>query len=151
MRRLQAGKLQSMVGHANEVTQSYGVQIISINIIQAFPNDAELMKSLAKGAVAAAEAMQAETAARGKAIAHHIAAAASAETNVMIARSEAEATEIRAKAAAAAAEIISSSSVAVELEMIERAGKAIGDRTAFFFGDAPSSIVARLACNAAER
>ena len=51
-------KLQSMVGHANEVTQIYGVQIGSINIIQAFPANEKLMASLAKGAVAAAEAQQ---------------------------------------------------------------------------------------------
>merc|ERR1711988_1598064 len=109
-----------MGGHANEVTKSYGVQILSINIIQAFPDDEKLKQSLAKGAVAAAQAMQAETAARGAAVAMRIDAAAKAETAVMLAKSEAEATKIRAEAAMEAADIIGQSEVAVELERIER-------------------------------
>merc|ERR1719502_2317684 len=57
-------KMGTAVEHANTVTRTYGIEIISINIISASPMDAALTKSLASGAVAAAEALQAETAAR---------------------------------------------------------------------------------------
>merc|ERR1719326_1599766 len=57
-------KMGTSVEHANRVTRTYGVEIISINIISATPCDAKLTTSLASGAVASAEALQAETAAR---------------------------------------------------------------------------------------
>merc|ERR1711904_601510 len=60
------GKLRSAVSHANDVCSRYGVEIISINIISAFPKDGKLVEALAAGAVAAAEAEQAETAAEGQ-------------------------------------------------------------------------------------
>merc|ERR1719359_655571 len=60
-------KMGTSVEHANRVTRTYGVEIMSINIISATPCDAKLTTSLASGAVASAEALQAETAARGKA------------------------------------------------------------------------------------
>ena len=50
--------LQTAVDHANTVCEQYGVQIISINVISAFPADGKLMNALAAGAVAAAEAEQ---------------------------------------------------------------------------------------------
>merc|ERR1712138_209739 len=68
-----AEKMGTAVVMANEVTRSYGVEIMSINIISALPNDQALTKSLASGAVASAEALQAETAARGQANAKKIA------------------------------------------------------------------------------
>merc|ERR1712167_542166 len=61
------GKLRSAVTHANDVCSRYGVEVITINIISAFPNDRKLVEALAAGAVAAAEAEQAETAAEGAA------------------------------------------------------------------------------------
>merc|ERR1719408_892283 len=60
-------KMGTSVEHANRVTRTYGVEIMSINIISATPCDAKLTTSLASGAVASAEALQAETAARGNA------------------------------------------------------------------------------------
>merc|ERR1719174_1345043 len=60
-------KLNDAVTHANDMTKRYGVEILSINIISAKPAHDELMQSLAKGAVAAAEAQQLETSARGRA------------------------------------------------------------------------------------
>merc|ERR1719487_1116501 len=71
-------KMGTSVEHANRVTRTYGVEIISINIISATPCDAKLTTSLASGAVASAEALQAETAARGQANAVRIAAEAEA-------------------------------------------------------------------------
>merc|ERR1719359_2254387 len=71
-------KMGTSVEHANKITRTYGVIIMSINIISASPCDAKLTTSLASGAVASAEALQAETAARGKANAVRIAAEAEA-------------------------------------------------------------------------
>ena len=51
-------KLSNAIDHANQITLSYGVTVMSINIISAVPKDMDLMRSLAKGAVAAAEAQQ---------------------------------------------------------------------------------------------
>merc|ERR550532_3936940 len=72
-------KMGTAVEHANRVTKTYGVEVMSINIISAAPCDAALTKSLASGAVASAEALQAETAARGQANAVRICAEAEAE------------------------------------------------------------------------
>lgn len=137
-------RLQGMVGHANEVTKIYGVEIFSINIISAFPDDKVLMKSLAAGAVAAAEAQQAETAARGKAAACLIEASGEAEAKLVIANSEAEAKRVLAKASRDAAEYISSSAVAVDLAKIDHAGGALGDRASFFFGANAEHLVKNL-------
>jgi len=90
-------KMSSAVSMANAVTRSYGVEIMSINIISALPNDQALTKSLASGAVASAEALQAETAARGQANALKIQAEADAEQQRINARAQADAELIRAK------------------------------------------------------
>merc|ERR1719262_1162135 len=87
---------------ANEVTRSYGVEIMSINIISALPNDDALTKSLASGAVASAEALQAETAARGQANAIKIQSEADAETQRINAKAEADAELIKAQGLAEA-------------------------------------------------
>ena len=57
-------KLHDAVSHANDMTKRYGVGVLSINIISARPRSEDLMQSLAKGAVAAAEAQQVEITAR---------------------------------------------------------------------------------------
>lgn len=93
-------KMSTAVVLANDVTRSYGVEIMSINIISALPNDTALTKSLASGAVASAEALQAETAARGKANALRIQAEAEAEQQRIQAKAEADAELIRAKGVA---------------------------------------------------
>merc|ERR1719230_1324642 len=90
-------KMGTAVVMANAVTRSYGVEIMSINIISALPNDQALTKSLASGAVASAEALQAETAARGQANARRIQAEADAEQQRIQAKAEADADIIRAK------------------------------------------------------
>jgi len=93
-------KMQSAVVHANAVTATYGVKIMSINIISACPCDTALTKSLASGAVASAEALQAETQARGKANAVRIAAEAEAERARIEAGGSAEASIIKSRAEA---------------------------------------------------
>merc|ERR1712157_335582 len=74
-----AARMSSSVAHANTTTLSYGVEILSINILSAVPCDDQLTKALACGAVASAQALQAETAARGNAKAMRIDAEAGAE------------------------------------------------------------------------
>jgi len=93
-------KMQSAFEHANSVTATYGVKIMSINIISACPCDTQLTKSLASGAVASAEALQAETQARGKANAVRIAAEAEAERARIEAGGSAEASIIKSRAEA---------------------------------------------------
>ena len=80
----------SAVEHANSVTRSYGIEIMSINIISAAPVDDALTKSLASGAVASAEALMAETTARGQSRAVTIAAEADAEAEKLRAEGRAE-------------------------------------------------------------
>mmetsp|Transcript_24876 Transcript_24876/g.57355 ORF Transcript_24876/g.57355 Transcript_24876/m.57355 type:complete len:571 (-) Transcript_24876:403-2115(-) len=75
----QAG-MSTAVSHANAITSAYGVEICSINIISANPDDPTLTKSLSAGAVASAAALQEETAARGKAKAMKINAEAQSIT-----------------------------------------------------------------------
>lgn len=91
-------KMGTSVEHANQVTRTYGVEIMSINIISAAPCDAKLTTSLASGAVASAEALQAETAARGKANAVRIAAEAEAARVKIEAEGLGEAEVIKANA-----------------------------------------------------
>ena len=106
-------KMGTSVEHANRVTRTYGIEIMSINVISAVPEDANLTKSLASGAVAAAEALQAETAARGQANAVRIAA-------------EAEAARVRIEAKGLGeAEIIKADSQA---EGIRKVAAALNDK-----------------------
>jgi len=117
-------KMGTSVEHANRVTRTYGVEIMSINIISAAPCDHKLTTSLASGAVASAEALQAETAARGQASAVRIAAEAEAARLQIEARGQGEAEVIKAQAHADGIRAIS--------EAIEtRGGKeAMGQRIA---------------------
>jgi regulator of protease activity HflC (stomatin/prohibitin superfamily) len=86
------------------------------------------MSSLAKGAVAAAEAQQAETAAQGKASAMRIEAEGFASAQVTKARAEKE-----------AADLLESSDLAVTLRKIEMTGVALGANSTFFFGQEPNA------------
>merc|ERR1719486_1149750 len=94
-------KMGTSVEHANRVTRTYGIEIMSINIISATPVDSKLTTSLASGAVASAEALQAETAARGQANAVRIAAEAEAARVTIEAKGVADAEVIKAEAHAA--------------------------------------------------
>lgn len=93
-------KMMTAVEHANKVTRTYGIEVMSINIISAAPVDAALTKSLACGAVASAEALQAETAARGTANAVRISAEAQAEKSRIESQGRADSEIIQARAAA---------------------------------------------------
>merc|ERR1740115_531636 len=127
-------KLQNAVQHANSICHRYGVNIISINIISAVPIDKALQEALAKGAVAAAEAEQAEVAASGNARALLIKTRSEADAQIVTAQATAEAARIRASGETDAAKLLETSEVAVELARISECGKATSDKTTFFFG-----------------
>merc|ERR1712166_374352 len=121
-------RMASAVVAANAITQSYGVTILSINIIAAVPADKTLQQALAKGAVASADAERAETVAHGD-----------AKAVLIRAEADAEAERIRAAGAKEAAELLSTNSVAVDLAKITKIGEALqgaGSNTMFFGSDA---------------
>jgi regulator of protease activity HflC (stomatin/prohibitin superfamily) len=71
-------RLEKSVNYANKITGEFGVKIVSVSIIAANPSNASLMNSLSTSAIASAEAMQAETHARGMARTMEIEARAAA-------------------------------------------------------------------------
>ncbi len=133
-------KMAACVEHANTVAQTYGVTVISINVIGAAPADTTLQTTLAQGAVAAAEANKFETVARGRASAALIEAKGLADAEILRAQGEAEAARIRAVGARDAAQSIAESEVAVRFAMVEKTGQALGDKASFFFGSTPQAL-----------
>merc|ERR1719198_953120 len=119
--------------HANEVCSRYGVEIININIISAFPKDSKLVEALAAGAVAAAQAEQSETAAQGQSKALMIKTQAEADASRIQAEADADAERIRAAGSRDAARQLEASTIAVELARIQKTGEAISDKHSFFF------------------
>ena len=162
-------KLSDAVLHANEMTQRYGVDVLSINIISAKPESASLMESLAKGAVAAAEAQQLETTARGHAKAATIRARGNGEATLITAQADADAEITRAKGSNAAAGILEEHEVsgvtvlaqhwllqcsdnvwqvAVRLATIGATGQALGNsKSNLILGAEPSSLSNLLLAN----
>merc|ERR1719277_1754566 len=134
------GKMQTCLDHANAVTATYGVTILSINVVAAVPADKQLMVSLAQGAVAAAEAQKFEIVASGKAQAAKIEARGIAEAEILKAQGDAEAERVRADGHKAAADKMASSELATKLAMIDRTGMALGSNKAFFFGADPKNV-----------
>lgn len=152
--------MSEAVSHAGQITAKFGVEIISINIISANPVDDNLTKSLATGAVASAEALQAETQARGLAKAAQIRseseaitrkidcdsqaatilvhAKAEADAEMLRAEGSKQAEILRAQGAKDAAALVESSAVAVKLETMRASALAIKDSDKFFFGQEPS-------------
>jgi regulator of protease activity HflC (stomatin/prohibitin superfamily) len=108
-------KMMTAVEHSNSVTRTYGIEVMSINIISAAPCDAALTKSLACGAVASAEALQAETAARGTANALRISAEAHAEKVRIESQGDADSAIIAARAAGEAVRIKAESDKQAEI------------------------------------
>jgi regulator of protease activity HflC (stomatin/prohibitin superfamily) len=122
-------KLQNSVQHANEMTERYGVRVMSINIISAQPADEALLQSLAKGAVAAAEKTQCVLKAQGEA--------------------DAEAEVTRAEGSKTAAQLLTSEEVAVRLAVIGATGAALkGANSNLILGNDVSAIGGMLMANA---
>merc|ERR1711977_480633 len=135
--------------HANDVCSRYGVEVISINIISAFPNDTKLAEALAAGAVAAAEAEQAETAAEVAAKALMIKTKAEADAKRISAEAEADSDRIRAEGSKDAGVMIEQSGIAADLARIQKTGEALSDKQSFFFGaSAPGQLPAILSNSA---
>merc|ERR1712151_824649 len=137
-----AAKLHNAVEHANSICNRYGVTIISINIISAVPLDKRLQEALAKGAVAAAEAEQAEVAATGNAKALLIKTQSEADAQLVSANADAEASRIRAAGDTDAAKKLETSDIAVELARISSIGDATSQKSTFFFGASAGDIPA---------
>lgn len=144
-------RMSGSVAHANSTTMSYGLEILSINILTAVPCDDQLTKALACGAVASAEALQAETAARGNAKAMRIDAEAAADKSriqaegaaqaeVIRARAQGEAARVVAEGNKAAADLLATSEVAVDLAKMDKSASLLGPRDKFFFGQEPAYL-----------
>merc|ERR1712022_111356 len=120
-----SSRMASAVEAANTITQTYGVTILSINIISAVPADHDLQQALARGAVASADAERAETVARG----------------------EAKAVRIRAEADAEAEKIRAEGAVAVDLAKISKTGEALNGKwtSTLFFGTDSTNLGGLLA------
>jgi regulator of protease activity HflC (stomatin/prohibitin superfamily) len=120
-------KMGTAVEHANKVTRTYGVEMMSINIISASPVDVQLTKSLASGAVASAEALQAETQARGNANAIKIKAEADAMHRKIKALGDVDAELISAKGTAEALQLRAEGER--QAEVVRMLGEAEGLKT----------------------
>lgn len=147
-RLFDVGQLTTAVNHANEICLRFGVRILSINIITAYPSDTQLMEALTAGAVATASADQAETAAMGNARALAISVNAEADALRVRAEADADAERIRAKGTLEAAQKLEGSEIAKDLARIRSAGGCLGEGKAnsFFFGlQGPSQLPSLLA------
>jgi len=141
-------KLQCAVTHANDMTARYGVEVLSINIISAKPADGVLMTCLAKGAVAAAEAQQLETIARGKAKASVISAEGNADALKISAQADADADVTRAQGSKQAAQLLEEQEVAVHLATINATGAALkGANSNLILGQDPANMASMLMSN----
>jgi regulator of protease activity HflC (stomatin/prohibitin superfamily) len=131
-----AGRLGSAVAHANDVCKRYGVEVIGINILSAVPKDQRLSEALAAGAVAQANAEQAEATAQG-------------QMKALMITTKGQADAIRAKAEAEldAARKLEQSTLAVELARIRTAGEAISDKHSLFFGASGPGTLSSLLAN----
>ena len=133
-------RMSSAVHTANSITRTYGIEVMSINIISAIPVDQSLTRALASGAVASAEALQAETSARGNAKAllieaqagadaARIQAGGEAEAALIAAKADAEAEQVRAAGARDAADALSENDLATHLAKMDRQGAILGSKT----------------------
>jgi regulator of protease activity HflC (stomatin/prohibitin superfamily) len=138
--------MSEAVAHANQITNRFDVEIISINTISANPVDYQLTASLASGTVASAEALQAETAAcdRAKAMKIETEGYSEAMATLIKARAEGEAETLRAEGVKAAdiiraegckkaAELLESSKDAETFETLRASASAIKGSDTFFF------------------
>jgi hypothetical protein len=135
-------QMSTAARHANEICTQYAVSIVSINVISAVPVDKKLNETLSAGAVAAAQALQAEIAARGNAKARLIDAQSQAAATRINGQAVADAEVIQAQGKKEAAALLEGSSVAVDLAKLEKTGQILGEKTSFFFGDGPATLPA---------
>merc|ERR1719506_1821589 len=129
-------KLMSSVDHANNICGQYGVKVLSINLISAYPKDPSLLEALSQGAVATVAAEQIETAARGEAKAVKLRAQAESDAERIRAEGHAAAESIKAEGSLKAAQSLEGSEVATAIAQLRASGTALGEGKAnsFFFG-----------------
>lgn len=140
-------KLVGSVAHANEICGQYGVKILSINLISAYPADRSLLEALSQGAVATVAAEQTETKSRGESNALLLKAQAEADAERIRAEGHAAAEAIIAEGSLKAADALSKSEVAIAIAKLRASGEALGAGKAnsFFFGlGGPAEIPAGL-------
>jgi len=125
--------LAATVAHANAPCSTYGVTLLSINVVSAVPSSELLQSALSQGAVAAAEAQKFETVARGKASAAKIEAQGAKDAEIARAKGDAESEQIRAEGSRKAADLLQGSSTAIRFQMVEKTGQALSDKSTFFF------------------
>eukprot|EP01064_Diplonema_japonicum_P019113 TRINITY_DN27810_c0_g1_i1.p1 TRINITY_DN27810_c0_g1~~TRINITY_DN27810_c0_g1_i1.p1 ORF type:complete len:475 (+),score=135.82 TRINITY_DN27810_c0_g1_i1:46-1470(+) len=122
--------------NANASTEAYGVELVSLNIVNVVQESNEMADKMVAGAIAAAKARREKTIAHGKAAALRVTSLATSIVDVVRAQAEAEASLILERAAAARAEtqaagnrtaanIIQSSPVALELERLKKMGGSL--------------------------
>merc|ERR1712224_1127342 len=121
-------QMMGSVEHANEITGQYGVRILSINLISAYPADKALLAALSQGAVATVAAEQTETKARG-------------DAKALLANA-------RAEGSLKAAQKLEGSEMAMMVQKMRAAGLALkeGNANSFFFGlggagDIPNGVL----------
>jgi len=129
-------RLSSSVDHANEICSKYGVKILSINLISAYPADKNLLQALSQGAVATVAADQTEIAARATANSLLLRASAEAEAQRIRAEGSASAEAIMANGSLKAAKLLEGSEVAKVMAKLRASGNALGQgkSNSFFFG-----------------
>jgi regulator of protease activity HflC (stomatin/prohibitin superfamily) len=131
-----AGRMASAVAHANSICTCYGVQVIGINILSASPKDQRLSEAMALGAVAQANAEQAEATALGQ-----------AKALMITTKAQADAARVKAEADVDAARKLEQSPLAVELARMQKAGEAISEKHALFFGAGSPAMLPGLLAN----
>jgi regulator of protease activity HflC (stomatin/prohibitin superfamily) len=147
-------QLMGSVEHANEICGQYGVRILAINLVSAYPSDGALLAALSQGAVATVAAEQCEIEARGQAAAMLAKAKAEAESARIRAEGDAAAEEARAEGSLNAARKLEASEVAVMVAKMRAAGAALseGKANSFFFGlsgagDLPNGVLGATMAN----
>eukprot|EP00927_Polykrikos_kofoidii_P083177 TRINITY_DN8464_c0_g1_i2.p1 TRINITY_DN8464_c0_g1~~TRINITY_DN8464_c0_g1_i2.p1 ORF type:complete len:591 (+),score=84.93 TRINITY_DN8464_c0_g1_i2:55-1827(+) len=123
-------RLANVVDDANNICKRYGVEILSINLISAAPEDKQLVDIMSRGAVATVSAEETLKAARAEARASLITAEAeaaraqaAADAMLITARSEAESATIAVQGEAARAQ------AAANAKMIAAQADADAERT----------------------
>jgi regulator of protease activity HflC (stomatin/prohibitin superfamily) len=161
-----AQRLANAVTSANEMTERYGVLIVSINLISAAPRDEKLVEIMSRGAVASVSAEEKLKEARAaanallvqanaeketsqaNADAMLIMARADAEAQTVAAAADADAEQIRATGARDAGLLMGESQVATALAKLKVAYSPFVDNksSTFFFGlhgpgDLPTALL----------
>lgn len=115
-------KLETCVEHANAICVRYGVNILSINLVEATPVDADLVEIIASAAIASATAEQSARTAQGEANVVLI------QSRVQAAKAEAEAEAMMIQVRAGAEAVKIAATAAAEAEKIKAEADSVSER-----------------------